>query len=79
MNEDNNANRQNLGWYTQVSTLRYHRGANEEMMNIIKRRDNSPETRELVEKRIETDTHALSEKTEKFQSLEDPTTPTERN
>ena len=33
--------------------LRYHLGANDEMMTIINRREKSPETAELVRRRIE--------------------------
>ena len=33
--------------------FKYHWGADDEIMKIINRRDNSPETQELVERRIE--------------------------
>ena len=37
--------------YTRESTLRYNRGADNEIMKTINRQDNSPETSELVERR----------------------------
>ena len=60
MDNDNKNNRQNpdkincnADRYTGESTLRYHWGADDEIMRIINRRDNSPETSELAERRIE--------------------------
>ena len=58
MDSDNNNNRQNSDKircnpdkYTRESTLRDHWGADDEIMKIIKRRDDSPETSELLERR----------------------------
>ena len=48
----NNNNRQNADRFTD-GRLKYHWGADEEIMKIINRRDNSPETKELIERRIE--------------------------
>ena len=50
---DNNNNRQNTDKFNRDSQLKYHWGADDEIMRIINRRDNSPETKELVERRIE--------------------------
>ena len=49
---DNNNNRQNANRLTD-GRLKYHWGAADEIMKIINRRDNSPETKELTERRIE--------------------------
>ena len=51
--DDNNNNRQNTDKYTHDSRLKNHWDADDEIMKVIKSRDNSPETRELVERRIE--------------------------
>ena len=50
---DNNNNRQNPDKFNRDNQFKYHWGANDEIMKIINRRDNSPETKELVERRIE--------------------------
>ena len=50
---DNNNNRQNTDKFNRDSQLKYHWGADDEIMGIINRRDNSPETKELIERRIE--------------------------
>ena len=57
MESDNNYNRQNpdkiscnFDKYTRESTLKYHWSADDEIMKIINRRDNSHKTSELVEK-----------------------------
>ena len=50
---DNNNNRQNTDKFNCDSQLKYHWGADDEIMKITNRRDNSPETKELVERRIE--------------------------
>ena len=49
---DNSNNRQNADRFTD-DILKYHWGANDEIMKLINRRDNTRETRELVERRIE--------------------------
>ena len=60
MDNDNSKNQKNpdknscnLDRYTRESTLRYHWGADDEIMKIINRWDNSLETREVVEKEVE--------------------------
>ena len=50
---DTNNNRQNTDNFNRDSQLKHHWGADDEIMRIINRRDNSPETKELVERRIE--------------------------
>ena len=50
---DNDNNRQNADRFTPDGRLKYHWGADDEIMKIINRRDNSLETKELIEKRIE--------------------------
>ena len=50
---DNNNNCQNTDKFNRDSQLNYHWGADDEIMRIINRRDKSPETKELVERRIE--------------------------
>ena len=50
---DNNNNRQNPDKFNRDNQLKYHWGADDEIMKIINRRDNSPETKELVESRID--------------------------
>ena len=50
---DNNNNRQIPDRFALNDKLKYHWGANDEIMKIINRRANSPETQELVERRIE--------------------------
>ena len=42
---DNNNNRQNSYKYNRESKLNYHWGPDDEIMRIMNRRDNSPETR----------------------------------
>ena len=49
----NKNNRQNAVRFLLDGKLKYHWGADDEVMKNINRRDNSPETRELIEKRIE--------------------------
>ena len=49
---DNNNNRQNANQFTH-GCLKYNWGAEDEIMKIINRRDNSPKTKELIERRIE--------------------------
>ena len=51
--DDNNKNRQNTDKFTHYGRIKYRWGADDEMMKIINRRANSPETRELVERKIE--------------------------
>ena len=51
--DDNNNNRQKTDRCTNNGKLKYHWGANDEIMEIINRRDSSPETRELVERKNE--------------------------
>ena len=51
--DNNNNNRQIPDRFALNDQLKYHWGADDEIMKIINRRDNSPETKELVEKRIE--------------------------
>ena len=48
---DNNKNRQNEDRFTD-GRLKYHWGADDEIMRTINRRDISPETKELFERRI---------------------------
>ena len=50
---DNNNNRQNPDKFNRDNQLKYHWGADDEIMKIINRRDISPETKELAERRIE--------------------------
>ena len=50
---DNNNNRQNPDKFNRDNQLKYHCGADDEIMKIINRRENSPETKELLERRIE--------------------------
>ena len=50
---DNNNNRQNADRFTPDGRLNYHWGADDEILEIINRRDNSLETKELIQKRIE--------------------------
>ena len=50
---DNNNNRQKTDKFNRDSQLKYHWGADDKIMKIMNRRDNSPETKELVERRIE--------------------------
>ena len=49
---DNNNNRQKADRFTD-GRLKYHWGADDEIMKTINRRDNSPETKELTERRNE--------------------------
>ena len=51
--DNNNNNRQIPDRFALNDKLKYHWGADDEIMKIINRRDNSPETQELVERRIE--------------------------
>ena len=51
--DNNNNNRQIPDRFTLNVKLKYHWGADDKIMKIINRRDNSPETQELVERRIE--------------------------
>ena len=51
--DNNNNNRQIPDRFALNGKLKYHWGANDEIKKIINRRDNSPETQELVERRIE--------------------------
>ena len=51
--DNNNNNRQIPDRFAVNDKLKYHWGADDEIMKIINRRDNSPETQELVERRIE--------------------------
>ena len=51
--DNNNNNRQIPDRFVLNDKLKYHWGADDEIMKIINRRDNSPETQELVERRIE--------------------------
>ena len=51
--DNNNNNRQIPHRFVLYDKLKYHWGADDENMKIINRRDNSPETQELVERRIE--------------------------
>ena len=51
--DNNNNNRQIPDQFALNDKLKYHWGADDEIMKIINRRDNSPETQELVERRIE--------------------------
>ena len=53
MDKNNNNNRQIPDRSALNDKLKYHWGADDEIMKIINRRDNSPETQELVERRIE--------------------------
>ena len=50
--DNNNNNRQIPDRFALNDKLKYHWGADDEIMKIINRRDNSPETKELVERRI---------------------------
>ena len=50
---DNNNNRQKTDKFTHDNRLKYPWGADDEIMKIINRRDNSPETRVLGERSIE--------------------------
>ena len=50
--DNNNNNRQIPDRLALNDKLKYHWGADDEIMKIINRRDNSPETKELVERRI---------------------------
>ena len=50
---DNNNNRQNPNKFNRDNQLKHHWGADDEMMKIINRRNNSRETKKLVERRIE--------------------------
>ena len=51
--DNNNNNCQIPDRFASNDKLKYHWGADDEIMKIINRRDNSPETQELVERRIE--------------------------
>ena len=51
--DNNNNNRQIPDRFALNDKHNYHWGADDEIMMIINRRDNSPETQELVERRIE--------------------------
>ena len=51
--DNNNNSRQTPDRFALNDKLKYHWGADNEIMKIINRRDNSPETQELVERRIE--------------------------
>ena len=51
--DNNNNNRQILDRFALNDKLKYHWGADNVIMKIINRRDNSPEAKELVEKRLE--------------------------
>ena len=51
--DNNNNNRQIPDQFASNDKLKYHWGADDEIMKIINRKDNSPETQELVERRIE--------------------------
>ena len=51
--DNNNNNRQNPDRFALNDKQKCHWGADDEIMKIINRRDNSPETKELVERRIE--------------------------
>ena len=51
--DNNNNNRQISDRFASNDKLKYHWGADDEIMKIINRRGNSPETQELVERRIE--------------------------
>ena len=50
---DNNNNHQISDKFNSDSQLKNHWGADDEIMKIINRRDNSPETKVLAERRIE--------------------------
>ena len=50
---DNNINLRNSDEYNRDNQLKYNWGADDEIMRIVKRRDNSPEIREIAERRIE--------------------------
>ena len=47
-----NPNRLNRDRFPLYGRLKYHWGADDEIMKIFKRKDNSPETRELIEKEL---------------------------
>ena len=49
----NNNDNQNAGLVRSDRQLRYHWGANDQIKTIINRRDECPETAELVNRRIE--------------------------
>ena len=51
--DNNNNNRQIPDRFALNDKLKYHWGADDEIMKSINRRDNSPETQELVERRID--------------------------
>ena len=81
---DNNNNRQNPDKFNRDNQLKYQWGADDGIMKIIIRRDNSPETKELVERRIELTKPGHMRYqwhknwTGKFSSLEDQMTATEK-
>ena len=82
--DNNNNNRQIPDRFALNDKLKYHWGADDEIMKIINRRDKSQETKELVEKRIDWQDRATCDITgtrssrEKYSSQEDRTTWTGR-
>ena len=48
--DDNNNNRQNSDKYSRDSRIKHHWGEDDEIMRIINKRDNSRETREVVDR-----------------------------